>query len=659
MPRPNKPTAPQSAVNLTPQQLALSVGEFNRSKYISPNGELIWQANEGMQNLVMYWSNPEGIVFYDPKTKTPHPPNKKWICDEILCGGPRGPGKTNVAIAWAAGYINNPKYVGMILRLSNEAMKETIEKAWDLYKKLGAIKRGNPTSFLFPTGAIIYTGYLKDDKSFEQYRGHEYHRLVIEEAEQIPNEAVYAAILSSNRSTVPGLRPQVLLTANPDGIGQSWLRSRFVKVRRNSDGELFPYGTPMYDPHSKRVKIYLHGKLSENPQLLQQDPYYADRLNDPAHPEARRRAWIDGDWDVSSGAFFPNFRARGIAGELNDFPEAYHVIPSFNIPPWCHRWISMDWGHRDHTAVYWFAMGQDKRIHVEDEYVVAGAGADELGAEIARRSMKRLEQMREPRLRCYLSPDAFQVRDKDHMISDQISFGVQSVLGPGSSVVMELSPSELAVSKTDPQRAMQMNSERLAASGVDGTSIWFTRANNAREAGWEFIRGLFRFHPIKKRIPPDEKYADLILRTRGISAYQKYMAMFSEQHDEILPRLRIHDNCPVLIETIPKLLSDYPKNPEDIKKFKSTETTIGDDPADAFRYGCMGYRDHESKVPREVYIEEEVSRIAAQSPQDQDYNMKILIAQQAQQRYDKQNNANESCILLRDAMLLRKGVIQP
>lgn len=658
MARPNKPHKPDPTVPLSLEQAALQIGSYNRTKFIY-NDQLVWEANPGMQELIFYWSNPEGVSFYDPVTKAPQPPDKRWICDEILAGGPRGGGKTSAGIAWAALYVHNPKYVGTLLRLSNEAMKETIEKAWAIYRMMGAVKKGNPTSFLFPTGAMIYTGYLKDENSFEQYRGHEYHRIVIEEAEQIPSESLYAAILSSNRTTVPGLRPQILLTANPDGPGAHWLKSRFVKVRRNSNGELFPYGTPMYDPHSRRCKVYLHGPLKDNPQLLEQDPHYADRLNDPAHPESRRRAWIDGDWDISAGMFYPNFRPRLLAAEMKEFPEAYHVIPSFHIPPWCHRWLSCDWGHKHHTAVYWYAMGLDKRIHVEDELVVAGMGADELGAEIARRSLKRLELMKEPRLRCYLSPDAFQVRDKDHMISDQIAYGVQRILGPGSSVIMEFTPQELAISKLDAPGALRLREDRLASSELDGSSIWFTRANNDRKAGWEYLRGLFRYQPLRRKAEPDLTYADQILTTKGIVAYQKYMALFAAQNDEVLPRVRIHDNCPILIETIPKLISDYPTNPEDVRKFDSTETTIGDDPADSFRYGCMGYKDYESKVPREVFIEEEINRIAGQNPQDQDYNMKILIAQQAQQRYDKQNNAAETCILWRDAMLARKGQIQP
>ena len=659
MPRPNKPLKPEAGIPLTPEQLARQVGSYNRTKFIAPSGELIWQANPGMQENIFFWSNPEGVTFYDPVTSAPLPPNKKFICDEILAGGPRGGGKTAAGIAWAASYVSNPKYVGTLLRLSNEAMKETIEKAWAMYRLMGAVKKGNPTSFLFPTGAIIYTGYLRDDASFEQYRGHEYHRVVVEEAEQIKSEALYAAILSSNRTSVPGLRPQILLTANPDGPGAAWLKARFVKVRKNIDGELFPYGEPMFDPHSKRCKIYLHGPLKDNPQLLEQDPHYADRLADPAHPESRRKAWIDGDWDISAGMFYPGFRPRAIASEITQFPEAYHVIPSFQIPGWCHRWISCDWGHKHHTAVYWFALGQDKRIHVEDELVIAGYGADELGAEIARRSLPLLERMREPRIRCYLSPDAFQVRDKDHMISDQITYGVQRILGPGSSLIMEFTPQELTVSKLDPQAAMRMREERLAGSEIEGSSIWFTRANNDRKAGWEFIRGLLRFQPLNRKAEPDLAYGDEILRTRGIVAYQKYMAMFAQEKNEILPRLRIHDKCQILVETIPKLISDYPNNPEDVKKFDSTETTIGDDPADSLRYGCMGFKDHESKVPKEVYIDEEIARIAALNPQDSDFNMRILIAQQAQRRYDKQTNANESCILLRDSMLARKGLIHP
>lgn len=605
-----------------------------------------------MQDAIFWWSNPAGVTGYDPVTKAPLPPNKALVCDEILCGGPRGGGKTAAGIAWAAGYVNNPKYVGSLFRLSNESLKETIEKAWDIYRKMGAVKKGNPVSFLFPTGAMIYTGFLKDESSFEQYRGHEYHRMVIEEAEQIASEALYAMLLSSNRSSVPGLRPQVLLTANPDGPGRQWLLNRFVKVIRDDNGEYFKPGTPMLDQQTKRVKIYLPGPLKDNPQLLQQDPHYADRLNDPAHPEARRRAWIDGDWEVSAGQFFPGFRERLLSSEMAQFPEAYHVIPSFNIPPWCHRWLACDWGHNHHTAVYWFAMGQDRRIHVEDEYVVSGAGADEVGAEIAKRSLKRLELMKEPRLRCYLSPDAFQVRDKNHMISDQIAYGVMSILGPGGSLIMEFNPAERKVAEQDPKQAMRMRAERLASSSIGGNSIWFTRANNDRKAGWEFIRGLFRFHSIRRKAVVDEKWAAHLYQTRGIQAYQKYMAMFSEQAEEILPKVRIHDNCKILIETIPKLYSD-PKNPEDVKKFDSTETSVGDDPADAFRYGCMGFRDYESKVPKEVYIEDEVARLAANSSDPNDINIRIQIARKAEERYGNLNSEQTSVTLIRDSMALR------
>lgn len=660
MPRPRKQAPPSQSPpdpnrNYDPHHLALTVGDPGRYKVISPDGELLWQSNAGMQTEIFFWSNPDGPPINGK-------PNKNYICDEILCGGPRGPGKTAAGIAWVAhgDLIRNPEYIGLILRQSNSEMLELIEEAWKLYRLMGARRVGSPTTFEFPSGARIYTGYLKGIDSYEQYRGHHYHRIFIDEAQHIPNEELYVMIFGSSRTAQKGLRAQILLSANPDGPGNAWLKARFVEMKR--DGVNAPPKTPLFDPTTRRVKIYIPGRLVDNPQMLEHDPDYVYRLMDPSHPEHRRKAWVEGDWNAVAGAFFPNFRARKFVEEP---PEALHVIPAWNLPAWCHRWVSCDWGHNHHAAIYWYAIGPDRRIHVTDELIVSGAGSDELGAEIAMRSVKFLQQMQEPRLRVYLSQDAFQTRDKDHMVANQMSAGVESILGPGSSTLMSFTAEEYQLSLSSMDRALALREARLAAAEIDGQSIWFTRGNHDRIAGWSFLRTLFRWQTIRRRSEPDMNYAQMILKRRGVLAYQAYMASYDDQQDEILPMVQIHDGahdlktgkpvgCPILIETIPKLFCD-PKRPEDVKKFDSTSREVGDDPADSLRMGVMGYHAHEHKVPLNVWLAEEVQRIAIQTGAGEDINAKIEISRQARKRYDAVNSDPADMTPLRNAMLLRRG----
>lgn len=597
-----------------------------------------------MQTLVFHWSNPDGPLFNGKN----HP---ELMASEILCGGPRGPGKSELLRAFMAQRWYIPGYMGLILRHTSEEMKEFVKKAWPLYQRLGFVKRGNPTEFHHPvTGAVIYTGYLKDEKSFEQYRGHEYHDIGIDEAQRIALEELYVMLLGSNRTADPKLRPRMLLTANPDGPGNAWLKARFIRQINNATGEFFTPGTPFRPADTKRVRIYIPGKLSDNPQIQEADPDYIHVISDPSLPAWRRRAWVDGDWDASIGQFFDLFRPRYIIN--SEEPEwAFHVVPSHELPPWCHLWASLDWGYGDHSAFLLYAVGPDRRIHVIAEHVVAKSGSDELGADIAKLCLPYLQRMRKPMIRVYTSPDAFHARDKHHMIADQVAYGVMTILGPGAAVLMNLTDEEQQVSRQDPARALQMRDRRLSEKKINGNSIWFTPANNAREAGWSFMRGCLRFTPLARAVKPDRRYAAKLLRERGQLAFDEYMAPYEQQTEEVLPMLRIHDHCQSLIVTIPMALAD-PKRPNDVKIWKATERELGDDTIDSCRMGLMGYQAHEHKVPIDVWVSQ---RVAANAPAGSDINIKIQMAMQAKQQYDKQFPSDSpSMSLSRDALALRR-----
>lgn len=640
-PKPRSTPEVPPHVNLDPEWLAANVGDPGRYKVIDGNtGKLIWQANAGMQQTLFDYTNPARPLGS---------PGKEFICNEILIGGPRGPGKSAAAINWVAQHFHVKGYKGLIVRVSNESMKEYIQEAEKIWLQMGAIRRGVPAEFHFPSGAALYTGYCAKLKDYDQYQGHEYQRMVIEEAQQIPSEELFARLLASNRSTIPGIPPQVLLTANPGGPGNAWLKARFVRVIDNDTGDWIPWKKP-FRTANKQIRVYIPGHRNENPQLLKNDPHYYDKISDEALPEYIRRAWIEGDWDVSAGSFFPLFRARKMAKEP---PEALHVIPAYNLPPWCHTWIACDWGHTHHTAAYWLTIGPDRRVHVVQEMVMAKMGSDEIGAEIAQRSLRFLHGMEKPHLRMYLSPDAFSTRDRNNMIADQIMTGIRTILGPGSSTLMAFTSQEQELSKTDMKTALAMREERLEISKISGNSIWITPANPDQRAGWSFMRNMFRWSPLGKTAVPDEDFANRLMREKGVLAYQEYFAKFASQAEEILPRTLIHDCCPILIDTIPKLICD-PKRPEVVKKFDSSETDIGDDPADAYRYGLMAYRDHEHKIPLSVWLPNEVEQIAQRCNIGDDMTRRVMVARAAEARYRKLNmGADRPIAVPRDAISLR------
>ena len=614
-------------------RLAKEVGEPGRFKYIDPKErKLIWQAQEGMQNELFMLS---GLA--------------EQPADEILLGGLRGPGKTDALIAWMAEPIGFAKYNGLILRFSQTALDETIVRCDEIYRQMGGRKCGRPPYWEFPGGARIYTGHLKGDKDYENYRGHEYQRIGIEEATQIGKKSLYAMLFGSNRSTIPGLKPKILLTSNPDGPGNEWIKRHFVNVW--AKGKKIPPKQRFIDPVTDRIRVFIPGRRDENKILLKNDPGYYKRLRILA-PHLQK-AWIEGDWDAPASQFFPEFRPHGPMlnerGEIEP-EEARHVIPAMEIPPWCHRWISMDWGYAHHSAVYWGARGPDKRVHVYQEFVVRKMGSDMVGAEIAKRSVNDLEASPDGHMTIYLSHEAFSARDSSHSFAEQIGLGIQSILGPESAFVLTLSRDEKEFEKKDPERALRLMLQRKEE--LSGRlRITIRRCNPDRKAGWSFIRNMLRWQTMHEMVKPNLDYArELAAGADGYLKANAYMDMFKGQKPEVLPGVLIHDCCPILIQAIPKACAN-PNKPEDVLEWESDDNSIGDDPLDSFRFLLMAFRDHEDKVPFDVWVQQEVDK---HLPITSDINLRIQASNRARQKYERINPGTENIrILPRESMMLR------
>ncbi len=228
---------------------------------------------------------------------------------EILYGGARGGGKTDCGLVWLVGekldgrWIHeHPNYRALVIRKNADDLSDWVDRAHNMFGRLGVSIAYRPAIIRFKSGATIRTGHLKDEQAYTKYQGHEYQRELIEELTQIPNEKRYLQLISSCRSTIPELKPQIFCTTNPGGSGHGWVKKRFVDPA--------PPGTPFTDKTSGRSRIFIKSLIDDNPTLMVNDPDYVkflEALKDT--DEELWKAWRLGSWDTFAGQFFREFRS--------------------------------------------------------------------------------------------------------------------------------------------------------------------------------------------------------------------------------------------------------------------------------------------------------------------------------------------------------------
>lgn len=182
-------------------------------------------------------------------------------------------------------------------------MADWTDRATRFYSVLGATIVSRPPTITFQSGAVIRTGHLKDDQAYTKYQGQEYHRMLIEELTQIPDEKRYLQLIASCRSTNPELKPQIFATTNPGGVGHGWVKARFVDVCEPNK--------PFFDLVSEQSRIYIPATIDDNPSLVDNDPAYVKQLDALKETDVDLwKAWRMGDWNTFAGQFFKEFKTK-------------------------------------------------------------------------------------------------------------------------------------------------------------------------------------------------------------------------------------------------------------------------------------------------------------------------------------------------------------
>lgn len=277
---------------------------------------------------------------------------------EILYGGARGGGKTFAGLIWLTEYIDHPRYQGLVIRRNADDLSDWIERARYMYSGLGAKVTGNPAIIRFPSGAIIRTGHLKDDQAYTKYQGHEYQKILLEELTQIPTEARYLQLISSCRSTVPELRPQVFASANPGGVGHLWVKERFIDPHQPNEWFLGEDGVK---------RIFIPATIDDNPTLMGADPEYVNRLEAIKSVDmALYKAWRHGDWNIFVGQVYSEWRPYVESREWHVISKLPCTPEEFELWP---KYIGYDWGFNDPASAHWIAQAPENEFGVKRFYI--------------------------------------------------------------------------------------------------------------------------------------------------------------------------------------------------------------------------------------------------------------------------------------------------
>lgn len=169
-------------------------------------------------------------------------------------------------------------------------------------------------------------------------------------------EAMFRTLQGSNRSSNPNIKPRFAGTANPGGIGHAWLKRLFVKKEYKERERPQDYN-------------FIQALVHDNQALMEADPDYIHRLNAETN-EALRRAYLDGDWDISAGAYFSEIRRN------------VHFIPAFTVPPHWRRFGSYDFGFTHPAAFGWFAVDEDGNVYMYREFIKPQLRVDQFAKEL-------------------------------------------------------------------------------------------------------------------------------------------------------------------------------------------------------------------------------------------------------------------------------------
>ncbi len=446
-----------------------------------------------------------------------------------LFGGAAGPGKSKALLAEAVGQaLEVAGSDTLLLRRTFPELESSLltyfrrDVPRDSYRSYNEAKH----VVTWNNGSTTRFGYCRNENDVYQYQGAEFLFIGIDELTHFTLKQ-WQFLTSRNRCPVPEYTsgkergkkvvPCMAGATNPGNIGHAWVKALWVD-------RVAPAGFERPELYVAKDYDFVRARIEDNP-IYANDVNYKKTL--AALPDRLRRAFLEGDWSVLEGQYFDLFEI----GRHTARAEA------LRLEEWAPRWISIDWGFKHPSAVYWHGASQDagslpRSLRSGQQTALASGRDDNLGG-VGLRSFDAAK-------------NAASQDDNARRIVTYREF-VQNELSPrmlGQAIAertqrerireIYLSPDAFAQRTSEASIAEQLG-DVLEQNGLPRP----VPANDDRIGGWQLMYQLL------------ERDAWMIA-----------------------------ENCPRLIECLPLLVRDD-RRVEDVRKME------GDDAADAARYGLV------------------------------------------------------------------------
>ena len=266
------------------------------------------------------------------------------LCDQpdgptaVGYGGARGGGKSHWLLA-QIGADDCQRVPGLKCLLLRKSAKSNAEQFSDLSRRLFVRLPHEFSAFrgtlTFANGSRIIAGHYKTESEISNYLGLEYDTIGIEEATTLTGRK-YADISTCCRTSKPNWRPRIYSTTNPGGVGHAWYRARFV--------------VPLLEGRETETR-FIPARVGDN---AFNNPEYRKVLE--SLTGWQKRAWLDGDWDISAGQYFTTLRRE------------VHVVADFDDTRAREWFMAVDYGYAHYTVALLGCTDGDGNIFVVDEH---------------------------------------------------------------------------------------------------------------------------------------------------------------------------------------------------------------------------------------------------------------------------------------------------
>ena len=277
---------------------------------------------------------------------------------DVLYGGAAGGGKSYAMLIDPLRFAHREAHRALILRRSMPELRELIDKSRELYPKAfpGCKYKEVEKLWNFPSGAKVEFGFLERDADVYRYQGQAYSWIGFDEITHLPTEFGWNYLASRLRTTDSEITPYMRCTANPGGVGATWVKKRYVD----------PYPpNESFTGKDNLTRKFIPARLEDNPYLAE-DGRYEEMLQ--ALPPTQRKQLLEGNWDVNEGAAFTEF-------DLDT-----HVITPFEIPLSWERVKGIDYGYASESACIWGTVDpSDGTLIIYRELYRKGLTGEDLG----------------------------------------------------------------------------------------------------------------------------------------------------------------------------------------------------------------------------------------------------------------------------------------